>query len=147
MKIEDFRNHIQDLVEDLQLKVWVGTTSKYNSRPNISYRELIIEPFNMPLYSDLSCSINVNVNFWIAIKRDIDVGAFSLEYGDDAVFIDKMILLANNFFEVLNYSPYIRIMARENDIQTYYFESDSNVTINSQSLLRFTLPLKIYGLR
>lgn len=146
MKLEKFRNHIEDLVEDLQLEVFLSTLSKFNSRKDFGDRELLIEPFPLPLWDDDSCEIGVNVSFNIVIRREIDL-EFTNKKGDDAQFIDFMVELSRKVFKSIESSEYIVVKEIMNNIQTQYWEADSNRGTMSQSFLRFTIPLKIFNLR
>lgn len=145
MKLEKLRNHIIDIVEDLQYNVYLGTMSRYNKRPDFSEREIIIEPINLPMQNDDSCKISINLNIWIAIKRRLDEPK-KIKDGDDAEWIDYMVSESQKVYDAFNNSKYIRIMQRENDIVTNYYEADNNISANSQSLIRFSLPVKIYNL-
>lgn len=146
MKLVKLRDHIIDLVEDLQYNVYVGTMSMYNTRKDFTDREIIIEPINIPLQNDDSCEITTTLNIWIALRRRIDEKMYDKNKGQDADWIDMMVDEAKSVYKVLNESKYIRIMARENNIITNYFEADRGSSVNSQSLLRFSLPVKIYNM-
>lgn len=147
MRLVKLRNHIIDLVEDLQYKVYVGTMSRYNTRKEITEREIIIEPINLPLFNDESCSVKIQLNLWIAIRRRIDENMIHKDFGDDADWMDYMVDEAKKVYDVLYQSPYIRILNRENNIYTNYYEADNNISTNSQSLLRFSVETKIHNLR
>lgn len=143
MRLTDFKEYFIDLVEDLQYKVWISTKTKYNIKKEIGVKEILIEPFNIPLIEEGKCDYNTTLTLWVAIRREID-DKFINECGDDTEFIDYMYDETEKIIKLINASDKIQILNKLSDIQFNYFESDSNQLINSQSLMRFTLNVKIY---
>lgn len=144
MDVEKLKKNIQEVIEPLQYKVYVGPFSNYNTKKEIHDRTLVIEPIDVPLTRPGRCDYDLSLTFNMGIRRGVDQKFVDSE--DDVAFINQLVTEASEFFQLLHTSPRFTVKENPERIRGTYFESTSTRTVNSQAFLRFTVPLKTYGI-
>ena len=145
MNIVNLRNELNKIFQDHGYQSWFGSKVSYNTKRNITNREIIVEPFILRLEPKSGCEYDIDLTLWIGIRREIDA-KFKNMQGDDFGFIQFMMDEANKIFDSLNKSDKMLIKIKKSDVNMRYYEADSNQTVNTQSFITFSLPIRCYGL-
>lgn len=144
MNISDFVDYIQELVDKHGYRVYFGTKSNYNTKRNITNKEIILEPFDIPI-SNEAYYVDTTITLWIGLRQEIDTQTTNNDSGDVAKHIDKMIIEANKIYDEIKNSEKILIKQSKRFSTAQYYKSDGNATVNNQAFMRLSLPIRIYG--
>lgn len=145
MNIINLKNELNKIFQDHGYVAWYGSKVSYNTKKIITNREIIVEPFNLKLVPKSGCEYDVDLTFWVGIRREINARFKNVE-GDDFEFIQLMLDEANKLFDSISESDKFLIKIKKSDVNLRYYEADSNQTVNTQSFIAFTLPIRCYGI-
>ncbi len=145
MNVINLKNTLKTIIEDHGYTLWFGSKTSYNRKKKITNREVIIEPFILRLEPKSDCEYDVDLVFWVGLRRDISA-KFTTSEGDDTEFMQFMLDEANAIFDSLSASDKLLIKIKKKDVNLRYYEADSNQTVNTQSFIRFSLPIRCYGI-
>jgi len=145
MNIVNLKNELQKIIQDKGYETWFGTKVSYNRKRKITNREVIVEPFTLRLEPKSGCEYDIDLSFWIGIRREISA-EFTGTEGDDFEFIQFMLGEANDIYDAISASDKMLIKIKKKDVRMRYYEADGNQTVNTQSFIHFTLPIRCYGI-
>ncbi len=145
MNIVNLKNELQKIIQDKGYATWFGTKVSYNRKRTITNREVIIEPFILRFEPKSGCEYDTDLTIWVGIRREISA-KFTTGEGDDFEFIQFMLGEANDLFDAIAASDKMLIKIKKKDVNIRYYEADQAQTVNTQSFVRFTLPIRCYGL-
>ncbi len=145
MNLVNLKNHLSTIFQNHGYASWFGTKTSYNRKREITPREIIIEPFNLKLEPINDCDFDIELTFWVGLRRDIGAKFINIE-GDDFSFIQFHLDEVNKIYNSLVESEHILIKQKKDDISLRYYEADGSQTVNTQSFIRFTVLMRIYGL-
>lgn len=142
MTLTEFKNLFDSIAGDISYVVFYGSMSSYNSTREINDKQIVVEPFkNVTLDNSKSCYTDLDITLWLLNKRDRNTN----QTESDLSFEDTMRDDANQLYDLIQASSRILVKQKKQNIETNYYESDSNSRVsNNQSLLSLTLELRLY---
>lgn len=145
MNINNLKKELQTIIQDKGYATWFGSKVRYSTKRKITNREVIIEPFILRLIPKSDCIYDIDLSFWVGIRREIST-KFKDSQGDDFAFVGFMLDEVNELFDAINASDKMLIKIKKKDVNLRYYEADGSQTVNTQSFIHFTLPIRCYGL-
>lgn len=142
MNIEYFKRRIELLLEDIPLPVYYASAGDRNSDLNIEADEfLMITPIqSLPLGMPDSCYVDVEPQMRIYRRRELG----SEGHRDLHTQIELM-KRASEVYDKIQASSDILIREGKRTITATYSRSDSGSSSLSESVIRFSLPLRLNG--
>jgi len=145
MDLINLKRHFETIFQDHGYDVWFGSKASYNRKRKISNREIIVEPFNLKLEPDNECDYDLDLTFWVGLRRDVNA-SFTTPDGDDVDFMNYHLGEVEKIYNSIESNNNILVKAKKKDIVLRYYEADGSQTVNTQSFIRFTIPMKLYGI-
>jgi len=144
MNVKGFIKDLREHSDNMGYHLYFGTKQKYNTKRIIENKEIILEPFVMHPYRERNCKYSTNLTFWVGIRREIDAKFMDNADGDLTDFMQYMIEEATYYLYSLNELESVLVKQKLQTIPLTYYEADSNQSVNTQSFIRFTIPVDIY---
>jgi hypothetical protein len=145
MKITKFRNELKTLVGDLGYNLYYGSKNQYNVKREIANKEVILEPFVLRLQTTGVCFYDTTITLWIGVRREIYNEFVTQQEGEKTEFADYMLVEAGKIFDKIASHKSLIILQAKQEIDIRYYEADQSQTVNTQSFISMTLPIRIYG--
>lgn len=145
MKISGLVTRITAHAKDQGYTLWYGPKDLYTTKRVITDYEVILEPFD--LYMDLpdgKCFIDTTITLWVAGRREIWTKTLTQDKGQTTDFMDYMLSEASQMFDRIAGDDRILIKKNKFNIPVQYFESDSGVSANTQSMVKMVLPIRYH---
>ena len=138
--VDNFRNFFKLTGYTL----YFGMKSRYNTKREVTDREVILEPFPMRPLRPGVCAYDTNLTFWVGVRRSVDTKVRDNNDGQLTEFLQEFLAETSTLLMAMYQLDWIRINQNINEIELTYFEADEAATVNSQSFMRFQIPVSIY---
>ena len=144
MNVDVTVSKARDFFKQHGYELFFGQKSRYNTKREATDREVILEPFPMRPSRSGVCAYDTNLTFWVGMRRSVDTKFRDNADGQLTDWMQYMLSETSQLLMDLYHEDWVLIHQNINDIELRYYEADEAATVNSQSFIRFSIPVKLY---